>query len=58
MTISEKDSLYNWHPYTQHKIYSHFPAIVKGKDEFLWDENGKKYIDGFVQSVRFRNDVS
>ena len=48
MTISEKDSLYNWHPYTQHKIYSHFPAIVKGKDEFLWDENGKKYIDGIA----------
>lgn len=48
MTLSEKDSLYNWHPYTQHKIYSHFPAIVKGKDEFLWDENGKKYIDAIA----------
>ena len=48
MTLSEKDSLYNWHPYTQHKINSHFPAIVKGKNEFLWDENGKQYIDGIA----------
>ena len=48
MTLSEKDSLYNWHPYTQHKINSHFPAIVKGKDEFLWDENGKQYIDAIA----------
>ena len=48
MTISEKDSLYNWHPYTQHKIHSYFPAIVKGKDEFLWDENGKQYIDAIA----------
>ena len=48
MTLSEKDSLYNWHPYTQHKINFHFPAIVKGKDEFLWDENGKQYIDAIA----------
>lgn len=48
MTLSEKDSLYNWHPYTQHKINSHFPAIVKGKNEFLWDENGKQYIDAIA----------
>lgn len=48
MTLSEKDALYNWHPYTQHKIHSHFPAIVKGKDEFLWDENGKQYIDAIA----------
>lgn len=48
MTLSEKDALYNWHPYTQHKINSHFPAIVKGKDEFLWDENGKQYIDAIA----------
>ena len=48
MTLSEKDSLYNWHPYTQHKLNSHFPAIVKGKNEFLWDENGKQYIDAIA----------
>ena len=48
MTLSEKDALYNWHPYTQHKINSHFPAIVKGKDEFLWDENGKQFIDAIA----------
>ena len=48
MTLSEKDTIYNWHPYTQHQLYSNFPAIVKGKDEFLWDENGKQYIDAIA----------
>ena len=45
MNLSEKDALYNWHPYTQHKTSGVFPAIVKGKDALLWDENGKEYID-------------
>jgi adenosylmethionine---8-amino-7-oxononanoate aminotransferase len=48
MTLSEKDSLYNWHPYTQHQINSSFPAIIKGKNEFLYDENGKQYIDAIA----------
>lgn len=48
MTLSEKDALYNWHPYNQHQVFSQFPAIVKGKDEFLWDENGKEYIDAIA----------
>jgi adenosylmethionine---8-amino-7-oxononanoate aminotransferase len=48
MTLSEKDALYNWHPYTQHHIHSRFPAIVKGKNELLWDENGKQYIDAIA----------
>ena len=48
MTLSEKDQLYNWHPYTQHQKTGLLPAIVKGKDALLWDENGKEYIDAIA----------
>jgi adenosylmethionine---8-amino-7-oxononanoate aminotransferase len=48
MTLSERDQIYNWHPYTQHKTAKPHPAIVKGKDALLWDENGKEYIDGIA----------
>ncbi len=48
MNFSERDKLYNWHPYTQHKTASSFPAIVKGKGVYLWDENGKQYIDAIA----------
>lgn len=48
MNFSERDKLYNWHPYTQHKTAAEFPAIVKGKDALLWDENGKEYIDAIA----------
>lgn len=48
MNLSEKDKQYNWHPYTQHQTAGNFPAIVKGKDALLWDENGKEYIDAIA----------
>lgn len=48
MNLSQKDKIYNWHPYTQHKTAVDFPAIVKGKDALLWDENGKEYIDAIA----------
>ena len=48
MNLSERDKIYNWHPYTQHKTATAFPAIIKGKDALLWDENGKEYIDGIA----------
>ncbi|MGV9004759.1 adenosylmethionine--8-amino-7-oxononanoate transaminase [Flavobacterium sp.] len=48
MNYSQKDKLYNWHPYTQHKTAADFPAIIKGKDALLWDENGKEYIDAIA----------
>ena len=48
MNLSERDKIYNWHPYTQHKTAADFPAIIKGKDALLWDENGKEYIDGIA----------
>lgn len=48
MNLSERDLLYNWHPYTQHKTAAFHPAIVKGKDALLWDENGKEFIDAIA----------
>lgn len=48
MNLSERDLRYNWHPYTQHKTAQFHPAIVKGKDALLWDENGKEYIDAIA----------
>jgi adenosylmethionine-8-amino-7-oxononanoate aminotransferase len=48
MNLSEKDQLYNWHPYTQHKTAGLLPAIVKGEGALLWDENGKEYIDAIA----------
>lgn len=48
MNLSERDLLYNWHPYTQHKTAIFHPAIVKGKDALLWDENGKEFIDAIA----------
>ena len=48
MNLSLRDQKHNWHPYTQHKTAANFPAIVKGKDAMLWDENGKEYIDAIA----------
>lgn len=45
MNLSQKDQLYNWHPYTQHQTTGLLPAIVKGEGVCLWDENGKMYLD-------------
>ena len=48
MSLTEKDSQYLWHPYTQHKTASAPIAITKGKGAMLWDENGKEYIDAIA----------
>ncbi|WP_309641250.1 adenosylmethionine--8-amino-7-oxononanoate transaminase [Flavobacterium sp.] len=48
MNLSEKDQLYHWHPYTQHKTTGLLPAIVKGEGALLWDETGKEYIDAIA----------
>ncbi len=48
MNLSEKDQLYHWHPYTQHKTTGLLPAIVRGESALLWDENGKEYIDAIA----------
>ncbi len=45
MNYSEFDRKYIWHPFTQEATSPLNINIVKGKDTYLWDENGKKYID-------------
>lgn len=48
MTLSEKDSQYLWHPYTQHKTSQTPIAITRGEGALLWDENHKEYIDAIA----------
>ncbi|MGC4041231.1 MAG: adenosylmethionine--8-amino-7-oxononanoate transaminase [Flavobacterium sp.] len=48
MNLTERNKLYNWHPYTQHKTAADFPAIIKGEGALLWDENNKEYIDAIA----------
>lgn len=48
MNLSEKDKLYNWHPYTQHKTAANFPVIVRGQDALLWDDSGNEFIDAIA----------
>lgn len=48
MNLSERDKKHNWHPYTQHKTAQFHPAIVRGKDSLLWDENGNEFIDAIA----------
>ena len=45
MTLSQKDALYHWHPYTQHQNLELLPAIVQAKGVYFYDENGKSYLD-------------
>ncbi|MDR7211212.1 adenosylmethionine--8-amino-7-oxononanoate transaminase [Flavobacterium piscis] len=48
MTLTEKDSQYLWHPYTQHKT-SQIPIVIsRGEGALLWDENNKEYIDAIA----------
>ena len=44
-TIKERDRQVIWHPYTPMKAWPEAIAITKGKGAYLYDEDGKKYID-------------
>jgi len=46
MSLAAIDQTHIWHPYTQHQTCGPLPVLVKGKGIYLWDENGKQYIDG------------
>jgi adenosylmethionine-8-amino-7-oxononanoate aminotransferase len=48
LTLTEKDKKYLWHPFTQMQGWcKDEPLIItKGKGVYLYDEQGKKYIDG------------
>lgn len=43
--LSERDWTVIWHPLTQHKKQQEILPIVKAKGCWLYDENGKSYID-------------
>jgi adenosylmethionine---8-amino-7-oxononanoate aminotransferase len=45
MSLSERDTENIWHPYTQHKTSEKPIGIVRGSGAYLFDEQGKKYID-------------
>lgn len=46
-TFQKRDLKYIWHPCSQMKDYEEFPPIVieRGKGAYLYDMNGKKYLD-------------
>ena len=44
-SLRERDSAVNWHPYTQMKNCAPIVPIMKGDGTYLYDENGKSYID-------------
>ncbi len=45
MSIRNRDREVIWHPYTPVKIFPEAIAIVKGEGQYLYDEEGKKYLD-------------
>lgn len=44
-SLKERDQAVNWHPYTQMKTAAAAIGIVRGEGVFLYDEDGKRYID-------------
>ncbi len=46
--LSERDQKHLWHPLTQHKLRPKALGITKAKGVFIYDENGKEYIDGIA----------
>jgi adenosylmethionine-8-amino-7-oxononanoate aminotransferase len=46
MSLVERDLAAIWHPYTQMKTALPHVPVVRGEGACLYDENGKKYIDG------------
>lgn len=43
--LKERDRAVNWHPYTQMKTADNAIPIVRGEGVYLYDNEGKKYID-------------
>ncbi|MCL5769703.1 MAG: hypothetical protein M1588_00030, partial [Planctomycetes bacterium] len=47
--LRQWDQQYLWHPFTPMKAWRQkpdAPVIVRGQDEFLFDSDGQRYIDG------------
>ncbi|SDE84491.1 adenosylmethionine-8-amino-7-oxononanoate aminotransferase [Dyadobacter soli] len=47
-TWGQRDSAVNWHPFTPLKTAGEAIAIVRGEGAYLYDENGKRYIDAIA----------
>ncbi|MFP3831398.1 adenosylmethionine--8-amino-7-oxononanoate transaminase [Chryseobacterium sp. SIMBA_028] len=43
--LTQRDKAVNWHPYTQMKTADTIIPIVKGEGIYLFDNEGKKYMD-------------
>lgn len=43
--LRARDNAVNWHPYTQMKTANEIIPIVRGEGAYLYDANGKRYID-------------
>ncbi|MFM6936934.1 MAG: aminotransferase class III-fold pyridoxal phosphate-dependent enzyme, partial [Aquirufa sp.] len=43
--LSQRDAAVIWHPFTQHQIEPISIPITHGKGVYLYDAEGKKYID-------------
>ncbi|MDH6253773.1 adenosylmethionine-8-amino-7-oxononanoate aminotransferase [Chryseobacterium sp. H1D6B] len=43
--LKERDRVVNWHPYTQMKTADDAVPIIRGKGVYLYDNEGKRYID-------------
>lgn len=48
MALAFLDQTYIWHPFTQHKTARPPLPIVRAKGVYLYDENGKSYLDGIA----------
>lgn len=44
-TLTDRDKKIIWHPFTQEKTANDVIPIKKGKGIYLYDENGKEYMD-------------
>ena len=45
-SLLERDKNHLWHPLTQHKLHPNTLPISRAQGVYLYDENGKAYIDG------------
>lgn len=45
ISLQQRDKAVNWHPYTQMKTADEIIPIVKGQGLYLYDIEGKKYMD-------------
>ena len=46
LSLRERDKKHLWHPLTQHKLHPEALPISRAEGVWLYDENGKAYIDG------------